>query len=100
MARSAKKKRNTGDGRHMPIYGSYVFRQKEPVIDMTRTLFEDVYGRKIDSKMLAEIQKNGGPTVSCMHGWFFGKTMRPTNATVEAAGRSLGWERVWKKMKT
>lgn len=99
MARAAKK-RSTGDGRNMPIYKSYVFKDKEPVIDLTRTLFEDVYGRKVDNAMLTEIETNGGPTVGCMRGWFFGDTRRPNNVTVEAAGRSLGYERVWKKMKT
>jgi len=82
-----------------PTYGAYLFKEKEPVIDMTRTLLEDVYGRRIDNKMLAEIQKQGGPTASCMRGWFFGDTMRPNNVTVEACGRSLGYERIWRKRK-
>lgn len=99
MAR--KKKASKGNGRStMPVYASYTFKDKEPVIDMTRTLFEDIYGRRVDGKMLAEIQKNGGPTVSCMRGWFFGETRRPNNVTIEAAGRSLGYERTWRKMKT
>jgi hypothetical protein len=82
-----------------PIYKSYVFREKEPVIDMQRTLFEDVYGERVNGKMLAEISKQGGPSVSCMRNWFFGKTRRPTNAAIEASGRALGYERIWKKMK-
>lgn len=83
-----------------PIYKSYVFKDKEPVIDMTRTLLEDVYGERINNKMLAEVSKNGGPTVSCMRAWFFGDTKRPSNVTIEAAGRALGYERIWRKMKS
>lgn len=82
-----------------PVYKAYLFKDKEPVIDLTRTLFEDVYGRRIDTKMLAEIEQNGGPTVGCMRGWFFGETMRPNNVTIEAAGRALGYERQWVKMR-
>jgi len=84
---------------HGPVYGSYVFKDKEPIIDTQRTLFEDVFGRRVDRKMLTEIERQGGPTVSCMSNWFFGKTMRPTNATVEASGRALGYERIWRKRK-
>lgn len=80
-------------------YKSYLFRDKEPVIDMTRTLFEKVYNRRIDTKMLIEIEKNGGPTKGCMRGWFFGSTKRPKNETIEASGRALGYERVWVKQK-
>ncbi len=82
----------------MKTYKSYLFRNKEPVIDMTRTLFEDVYNRKIDTKMLQEIEEGGGPTVGCMRNWFFGPTKRPKNETIEAAGRAIGYERVWRKM--
>jgi len=97
MARAGRKKSGSGDGRALPLYKSYVFKGKEPCIDLTRTLFEDVFGRRVDTKMLAEVEKNGGPSVGCMRGWFFGDTMRPNNVTVEAAGRALGYERVWRK---
>lgn len=83
----------------MKQYKSYMFRNKEPAIDMTRTLFEDVFGRRVDNKMLKEIEKNGGPTSSCMRGWFFGATKRPKNETLEASGRALGYQRVWVQMK-
>lgn len=91
----ASKKKSNG----YRTYGSYRFKNKEPVIDMTRTLFEDVYGEKISNKMLADIEKKGGPTVSCMRGWFFGETRRPKNETIEASGRAIGYQRQWVKMK-
>ena len=96
----AKKSKTKANGAYKPrVYKSYLFKDKEPVIDMTRTLFEDVYGRRVDTKMLGEIAKNGGPTVGCMRNWFFGATQRPKNETIEASGRALGYERVWVKQK-
>jgi hypothetical protein len=94
----AKRKRTNGTGR-MPIYKSYVFRDKEPVIDETRTMIEDHFGEKLSSKTLRKIREAGGPTPSCMSAWFFGTTRRPQNATIEAAGRALGYRRVWQKNK-
>jgi hypothetical protein len=91
-------KANGGGGR-MPIYKSYVFRTKDPVIDELRTLAEDTYGARVNGKVLSEISQEGGPSTSCMRSWFFGTTKRPTSATVEAAGRSMGFKRVWQKMR-
>lgn len=91
-------KKTNGTGR-MPIYKSYVFRTKDPVIDELRTLAEDTYGVRVNGKTLGEITQEGGPSTSCMREWFFGKTRRPTSATVEAAGRAMGYKRVWQRMK-
>lgn len=83
----------------MKTYKAYLFRTKDPAIDELRTLVEDVYGERVNNKALTDIEKNGGPTVGCMRGWFFGKTQRPQNPTLEAAGRSFGYRRTWVKMK-
>jgi hypothetical protein len=80
------------------IYKSYLFKDKEPVIDMTRTLFEDVFGERVNNKMFAKVAEAGGPTIGCMRGWFFGETKRPKNETIEAAGRALGYQRKWSKI--
>lgn len=80
----------------MRLYRSYVFRTKDPVIDELRTIIQDEKG-KLNAKALREIEKDGGPSASCMGGWFFGKVRRPQSATVEAAGRSLGYKRKWVK---
>jgi hypothetical protein len=87
-----------GNGR-LPIYKSYVFRDKDPCIDELRTVIEDVTGEKLGHHTLFNINVNGGPSTGAMSGWFFGKTKRPQNATIEAAGRALGWHREWKKGK-
>lgn len=79
------------------MYKSYVFRTKDPAIDALRTVVQDVYGDKITHKALSAIERDGGPSVSCMNAWFFGKTRRPQNASLEAAGRAIGYKRVWVK---
>ena len=81
------------------LYKSYVFRTKDPAIDALRTVVQDVYGNKITHKTLKTIELDGGPTVSCMNAWFFGKTRRPQNASLEAAGRAMGYRREWVKDK-
>ena len=83
----------------MKLYSSYMFRDKDPAIDVLRTLIGDTIGGTVNGKALSKIAKQGGPTTSAMKGWFFGKTRRPQNATLEAAGRALGYERVWRKQK-
>ena len=81
--------------RTMKIYKSYSFRRKDPAIDEARTMIEDATGGRITHKTLRMIEEQGGPSVGCMAGWFFGKTMRPQNPTLEASGRALGMKRVW-----
>ena len=80
-------------------YGSYRFRNKDLVIDELRTLIEENDGARVTGKRLAKIERDGGPSASAMRGWFFGKTRRPQSASIEAAGRAIGYLRVWQKMK-
>lgn len=81
------------------LYKSYVFKNKDPAIDELRTLAEDYWGERVSGSVLRDMENNGGPTKSCMQQWFFGKTKRPQSATLEAAGRSIGFKRTWVKMK-
>lgn len=83
--------------RTLRVYKSYVFRDKDPVIDEFRTMVEKTYG-EANRKALHSIRDGGGPSVAAMAGWLFGKTKRPQNPTMEAAGRSMGFKRVWVKM--
>ena len=80
------------------LYKSYLFKNKDPAIDALRTIIQNSVG-KVTSKVLRGIEHDGGPSASCMGEWFFGKTKRPQNATLEAAGRAVGYERKWIKMK-
>ena len=90
-------KRN-GNGGALRLYRAYTFRTKDPVIDEIRTLAEDHFGKRVNHVSLKAIEEAGGPTVSCMRGWFFGVTKRPQNPTIEAAGRAIGFRRKWVKM--
>lgn len=89
------KRRNTGI---MKIYKSYVFRTKDPVIDELRTLAQDTHG-DLTGKTLSKVSDDGGPAAGTMYNWFYGKTRRPQSASVEAAGRAMGFQRKWVRMK-
>jgi hypothetical protein len=78
-------------------YAAYNFRTKDPQIDQLRTKLQDQNGGKLDGSLLKRIHADGGPTVGCMRGWFFGKTRSPHNDTLEAAGRAMGLKRIWVK---
>lgn len=84
---------------HAQQYKAYVFKEKDPVISEVRALAEQYYGHHVTGRELSEINKDGGPSTSCMRAWFFGETKRPNNATIEAAGRAIGYQRVWKRMR-
>jgi len=79
------------------IYASYMFRNKDPEIDKLRTVFEDHFGARLSRGQMKKVAEEGGPTQTTMVSWFYGKTKRPQNATLEAAGRALGYERHWVK---
>lgn len=79
------------------IYDAYRFRQKDPEIDKLRTVFEDHFGARLTRKHLKAVEAGGGPPVNTLARAFFGDTKRPQNATLEAAGRAVGYERQWVK---
>jgi hypothetical protein len=79
-------------------YGAYRFREKDPAIDEIRTLVEDYFGRRVSGKDLGAVSEAGGPASGTMAAWFFGKTRRPQSASLEAAGRAIGYKRKWVKM--
>lgn len=81
----------------MKLYRAYNFKNKDPAIDELRTLIEDAHGERVKGSHLREIEENGGPSTSAMRNWFFGATRRPSNCTLEAAGRTLGFKRKWTK---
>jgi hypothetical protein len=80
------------------IYNAYRFRRKDPAIDAIRTVMQDHYGtRNLSKAQYKDVEESGGPSWSTVKQWFEGKTMRPQNVTLEAAGRALGYERKWVK---
>ena len=80
------------------LYRSYVFRGKDKAIDELRTVVEDHFGHRVTKKDARQIETDGGPKAGTINGWFFGATLRPQSATLEAAGRALGYRRQWVKM--
>jgi hypothetical protein len=98
MARKTKK---TGEPRGtLRLYKAYMFRDKDPAIDEIRTVMQDHFGRRnLTADDYQEVEDQGGPTKGCVKSWFEGKTKRPQNVTLEAAGRALGYERKWVKQR-
>ncbi len=74
------------------VYRSYSFKDKDPVIDQLRHL------REIAGVSYKEIHEAGGPVPSTLYAWFEGATRQPQNPTVEAAGRAMGFQRIWATM--
>ena len=93
-ARDTKKQPDTKRG----VYGAYLFKDKDPAIDELRGMVEDNFGGEVTGGTLTAITNDGGPSQSCMRNWFWGKTRRPNNSTLEAAGRAIGFRRKWVKM--
>ena len=82
MARKPPSKPST-----LKTYRAYFFRGADPAIAEVKSF--------VGNHKLGQIEKDGGPASSTMSNWFNGKTKRPQNATLEAAGRALGMKRVW-----
>lgn len=68
-------------------YKTYMFKNKDPIIDKYRTALKD---SGMTSK---QVEEAGGPKARTVeNGWFNGKTRRPFFATVAAAGEAIGQE--------
>jgi len=76
-------------------YDAYNFTKKDPQIDELRTVLQKQNGGRLDGALFKQIHEAGGPTASCLRGWFMGKTRSPWNASLEAAGRAMGYRRKW-----
>lgn len=84
----------TGQRKHRGQISStrtYVFKDKDPIIDEMRTLSQD------DGRNMKAICAEAGISTTTTHGWFLGETRRPQNCTIEAFGRALGYHRQWVK---
>jgi hypothetical protein len=70
----------------MNTYKSYLFRNKDPIIDKVRTLIAD------QGVSHTYIEVHSGVTKRTLHNWFHGETRRPCHATVAAVISVLGYE--------
>jgi hypothetical protein len=71
-------------------YRTYKFRGQDPVIGQIKTMFLN----KEDMKKV-ELSELSNVSSTTIYNWFSGKTRRPMNATIEATGRALGFQRKW-----
>lgn len=90
MAKRKRKKPAHGRPGTMKIYRAYFFRGQDPAIAEVKAFTQ--------GSTLTAVERNGGPATGTLTNWFNGKTKRPQNATLEAAGRALGFRRVWRPM--
>lgn len=68
------------------LYRSYVFQDKDPVIDRVKTIVQD------EGLSYAEVQIISGVRASTLTGWFTGPVRKPQYATVAAVTAALGYE--------
>jgi len=78
---------------YLKPYKSYVFRGKDPIIDLTRTIVQN------SKKSYSEIQAESGVSTSTMYNWFHGATKRPTFACINAVGRACDKTLIWTDLK-
>lgn len=74
-------------------YDTYLFKDKDPVIDILRTLIVDNARHENETltKIIARVaEESGTVSYSTLRGWFFGDTKRPQHATIEAVARFYG----------
>lgn len=67
------------------LYRSYVFKDKDPVIDKMRTLVQD---EGIEEAKLATIS---GVSATTLYNWFEGTTKKPQYATIAAVCGAMGY---------
>jgi len=68
------------------LYKSYVFKDKDPVIDRLRTIVAD------EGVKYSEIAEGSGVSSTTLYNWFEGATLKPQFCTVMAVARSLGYD--------
>ena len=85
-------KRRKGDGA-LRLYKSYMFKEKDPIIDLTRTIVQD------SGYSYSAISALSGVSATTMYNWFSGDTKRPQFASINAVGRACGKTLVWVELK-
>jgi DNA-binding phage protein len=76
------------------MYGTYRFKDKDPVIDTVRTCV-DIYAAlrgMTFGQAVKSISKSSGVSADCMYRWFRGNTRRPQFCTIKAVVHATGRE--------
>jgi len=68
----------------LKIYRSYNFIDKDPVIDVVRTLVEDA------GESYQKVNEMSGVSTTTLYNWFNGQTRRPQYCTIMAIVNALG----------
>lgn len=68
------------------LHRSYLFKDKDPIIDQLRTLVQD------EGLTYSEVAEAAGITVQTLYNWFTGPTKRPQYATVMCVVRGMGYD--------
>lgn len=68
------------------LYKTYLFKNKDPIIDELRTIIQDTGITYNDISVVS------GVTKQTLHNWFHGATKRPQYATVAAVLAAIGYE--------
>lgn len=68
------------------LYKTYLFKDKDPVIDLLRTVVKDT------GIEFSEIAERSGVSHQTIARWFYGDTKRPQHASVAAVARALGYD--------
>lgn len=70
----------------MKLYKSYMFKDKDPIIDKMRTIVQD------SGETYTEISNLSGVSANTLTNWFHGETRRPQFASLMAVARALGYD--------
>ena len=76
----ARKKRG-----YLP-YRTYMFKEKDPMIDKIRTVVE------ASGESYLDIHESSGVSTTTLYNWFHGETRRPQFASLNAVARALNHE--------
>ena len=76
------------------LYRTYLFKDKDPVIDIARTCVQifAVTNNISFSKAVKVLEKASGVSAATMHNWFSGPTVSPRFCCVAAVVRATGDE--------
>jgi hypothetical protein len=74
----------------MKRYKTYVFKERDPIIDDTLALIDTTF---------ADISRRSGVAAGTLTNWKKGRTRRPQFCTVAAVGGAAGMQLVWQRKK-
>jgi transcriptional regulator with XRE-family HTH domain len=89
MSKKPQKRNGHGQPGHNsrigPLYRSYVFKDKDPVIDKIRTMVQDEGIKETNLAIISGVSK------STLTNWFEGETKKPQYATIAAVTMAMGY---------